>query len=333
MSYVEKSKIKKVKSSNYYQDSTLNTVTIDEMSLAVDKIGEYRVDFNTQFNTALANITEQAVIDLNDLFLDLNNETVGSVAMPSFATGTTINSGVYSTAAAISATGTITFDGGGDEDSIFIFKSTAGAFTAGAGCVFNLINGANAGNIFFLIYGAITLSAGSNTSGIFIGNAAVTVGAGAFLNGSATTRAGAISNSGNINVPVIVSQFPMGLINTFAIFSSNGALTNTGSSVIVGDIGTHLGTITGFGTVSLSGYIYYPSQGASLVTVSFYVNSAIQTQSTRERTSIIAKEDIVITDYFNMNEGDTLTVKVTNSIGISRFYNRCLIITELSSDW
>ena len=333
MSYTEKVKIYKEKSTTYYQNSTLNPQTIDDMEVVIDKDGEYRVDFNTQFNTTLANITEQAVIDLNALYLDINNETVGVVAMPTFATGTTIVAGVYETAAAISATGTITLDGEGDEDAIFIFKSTAGAFTSGAGCVFNLIDGAKANNIFFLIYGAITLGSNCNVAGTFIGNAAVTISAGAFLNGRATTRAGAVTNNGNINVPVTIPIFPMYLINNFAIFSSNGALTNTGSTIIVGDIGTHSGTITGFGTTSLSGYIYYPSQGASLVTVSFYVGSVLQTQSTRERTNSITKEDIVITDYFNISELETLSVKCTNSIGISRFYNRSLIITELSSDW
>lgn len=331
MSFIQPPLIQVAQSTTYFQSISLSAVTIDNMSITVEKEGKYKVDFNTQFNTTLANITQQAVVDLNDLYLDLNNET-STGSMPAFTNGTTITAGVYDTAAATSPTGTITFDGEDNEDAIFIFRISAGALDIAASCVFNLIDGATSNNIFFVVSGAVTLGAGSNVSGVFVGGAAFTIGANAYLNGRATTRAGALSNSGNVYVPVLDSQFPKGVIQNFALFSSNGALTNAGSTVIVGDVGTNNGTITGFATASLSGTIYEAAQGASIITVSFYVDSVLQTISSRERTNSITKEDIVSVDVIDLTVGQVVTVKVQNSIGISRFYNRTLLLTEIINE-
>ena len=180
-----------------------------------------------------------------------------------------------------------------------------------------------------MIGGAITLGTNSNISGTFIGDTTVTLSAGSFLNGRATTKSGAVNNSGSISTPTGLSPFPMGVVNRFAIYSSNGALTNTGATVIVGDIGTHLGTITGFDDASISGLIYPPSQVASIVSLSFYVDSVLQLQSTREPTNVVTKEDIVMADEFAVTSGQTVSVKCINSIGISRFYNRIFTLTEL----
>jgi hypothetical protein len=323
-------RVQVAKSTTYFQNATLDLVTISEMQVVIGRTGTYKAEFNGQFNTELANVTEQAVIDLNALFLDLNDEaTTGT--MPTFAADTTIYAGVYETAGAINPTGSIDLDGQDAEDPIFIFRSTAGALTAAASCVLNLINGAQASHVFFVIDGAMTLSAGCNVSGTFLGNAAVTLSANAFLNGRATTRGGTVTNSGNINAPVHACPFALGIIEHFAIYSSNGALTNTGASVIVGNVGTHVGTITGFDDASLSGFIYPPNQGASLVKATLYVGSVAQVNSERERTDVIAKEDVVIVDTLTVNKDQVVSVKCINSIGISRWYNRILILTEIEA--
>lgn len=46
---------------------------------------------------------------------------------------------------------------------------------------------------------------------------------------------------------------PLGTTSTFALFTVNGALVNSGASTLIGDIGTDLGAISGFGTATVTG--------------------------------------------------------------------------------
>lgn len=48
-----------------------------------------------------------------------------------------------------------------------------------------------------------------------------------------------------------VSSFNLGLITNFTLFSGTGAISNTGTSNITGDIGTNTGAISGFGAPSI----------------------------------------------------------------------------------
>ena len=318
-----------VSSSTYFQNITLVPTIIDSMSMTPATAGTYKVDFNTQFNTALANITEQSVVDLNNLYLNLNSQAVTNTTFPPMTAGTTIFAGVYETAGAVGPIGSITLDGQGNTNSIFIFRTIA-AFSTGAGNVFNLINGAKASNVFVVASGAITLGAGSNFSGTLLSPlAAIGVGAGAFLNGRVFSMAAAISTLGNITTPTDAGQFPMGILPNFAMFTSIGAVTNVGANIIIGDIGTNNGTVTGFQFATLSGYIYLPAQGASNCQFSIYVNGTIVPTSTRERTNSISKDDVILSDKVTITAGQTISIKNTNSIGISRFYNRSLTITKV----
>lgn len=54
----------------------------------------------------------------------------------------------------------------------------------------------------------------------------------------------------------------LGTISNFVMFTSNGALANTGVSTIVGDIGSDLGIISGFGSATVTGTI----NNANLIT-------------------------------------------------------------------
>jgi hypothetical protein len=109
-----------------------------------------------------------------------------------------------------------------------------------------------------------------------------------------------------------------------------GAVSNAGTNIIVGDIGTNAGAITGFESVTLSGVIYPPNQGSSNVQVSIYVDGVIVPTSTREHTNVITKEDIAIADVVTLAVGQVVTAKVLNSIGISRFYNRILTMNLIN---
>lgn len=61
-----------------------------------------------------------------------------------------------------------------------------------------------------------------------------------------------------VTVPKIhFAQAPvLGRASTFALFTGGGAFTNTGASVITGDIGTNVGALTGFPPGSITGVIH-----------------------------------------------------------------------------
>jgi hypothetical protein len=48
----------------------------------------------------------------------------------------------------------------------------------------------------------------------------------------------------------------LGSLTGFVVFTSNGAVPNTGSSYVTGDLGTHIGAISGFGTSTVNGSFY-----------------------------------------------------------------------------
>jgi hypothetical protein len=98
--------------------------------------------------------------------------------------GTTFDAGVYYTAAAFSLTGTMTLDGQGDPNAVFIFQVNAALSTAAASTV-KLINGAQASNVFWQVNGAVGTGAASAFSGTIMADGAITVGAAASLNGAA----------------------------------------------------------------------------------------------------------------------------------------------------
>jgi hypothetical protein len=153
-------------------------------------------------------VTLQASLDLAAACIELQNipatitdhsGVFGSVA------GETIFPGVYSIAAAVSITGTLTLDAQGDPDAIFLFKIT-GALNSVAGATVLLANGASSDNVFWIATGAVGL--GANTS--MIGTAiaypgAVSLGAGGSMDGRLYTTVGAIAtDSFEATIPVAV---------------------------------------------------------------------------------------------------------------------------------
>lgn len=116
--------------------------------------------------------------------------------------GMTLTAGVYNfdTSAGLSANGTLTLDGGGDPDAIFIIN-VGTTLTAGSGSSIVLQNGAQGGNVFFRVGSSATL----DTSAVMVGqivaltsitlNTTATVDCGAVLarNGSVTLDTNTIS--------------------------------------------------------------------------------------------------------------------------------------------
>ena len=149
-------------------------------------------------------VTAQAKIDLNNAYdqLMLIPNTVSSHT-PAFGSGETLPAGVYTTAGAGSLAGTITLDGAGDEDAIFIFKFN-GAFAAAAQSRVILSNGTRRCNVFWISEGATSIGSFSTIKGTIIAhNGAATMGAGGNLEGRLLSTGGAIGFSTGVVYTVV----------------------------------------------------------------------------------------------------------------------------------
>ncbi len=137
-------------------------------------------------------VTTQAGVDLASAVSELSNlTTTNSSHAPAFVTET-LTPGVYSIGGASSITtlATLTLDGQGDPNALFVFK-VAGAFTTGAGATVVLINGADPDNVFWLATGAISMAASTTISGNLIANpGAVDMGLGGILYGRMLSNGG-----------------------------------------------------------------------------------------------------------------------------------------------
>lgn len=98
--------------------------------------------------------------------------------------GTVLTPGVYHSAAALALTGTLTIDAQGDPDALFIIQVDAALNTAAASRV-ELINGADASHVWWVVLGAAGTGGASFFSGTILARGAITVGAAGVLIGRA----------------------------------------------------------------------------------------------------------------------------------------------------
>lgn len=110
--------------------------------------------------------------------------------------GTTVTPGIYSVSSSLAITGVLTLDGGGNSNAVFIFQIPS-TFTAAVGSSINLTNGAQDGNIYWVVGSSATLGVGSSMYGNIIAQASITVDTSAGLNGRAFALAGAVTLDSN----------------------------------------------------------------------------------------------------------------------------------------
>lgn len=139
---------------------------------------------------------------------DLANAFASVAALPrddtvSFADDRTLPPGVYAVAdAKLGLAGSLTLDGRGAPDSVWIFVVANDLVTA-SGNTITLVNGARACNVFWRVGGSATLAPGSTFAGSILAMTSVSVGRGAAIEGRLLARAAAVSLGGaSITVPV-----------------------------------------------------------------------------------------------------------------------------------
>ena len=116
----------------------------------------------------------------------------GGTTLAGALAGTTITPGLYTVAGAASNTTTVTLDGGGDSNAVFVFQIN-GALAMAAGSHVVLTNGARASRVFWQVNGAGAIGANAGFAGTLIAHDAVAVGNGSVVNGRAFALNGALT--------------------------------------------------------------------------------------------------------------------------------------------
>jgi LruC domain-containing protein len=176
-------------------------------------------------------ITAQAAIDLTAALAQLTaTVTTDASHAPAFGSET-LTPGVYAIGGAGSIAGTLTLDGEGDPNALFVFK-IGGAFTTAAGATVVLINGAAPENIFWVATGAVAMAASTTISGNIIGNpGAVSLGLGGVLNGRLISSVGAVNL---LSCTTIISDQSQSIIELSSICTVPDVIftiTNTGEDM------------------------------------------------------------------------------------------------------
>lgn len=207
----------------------------------------------------------QCAADLLTAYNQLNNTVPTFFPAPLLGNGQILNEGVYSISGAATLNLDLTLDAQGNTNAFFIFQ-IQGAFSANASSIIHLINGAMACNVFWKVEGLVSVASGTIIKGTVIANnAAINLGTGVILEGRALSTAGAVTVDGVLaytpigcGSPVLTGPVAPELASSacYALFSSDGPVTNTGLTYATGDIGTNTGLTTGYDPLLVTGTIH-----------------------------------------------------------------------------
>ncbi|SEB04272.1 Protein of unknown function [Flavobacterium gillisiae] len=311
-----------VDSGSTLSTSSTTDVVLEGMSKTVQEAGTYLALFNGQViipaaSNSVGFSTATAKSDLNFIYTDITNIPVTNTAHAlTFGSGEILFPGVYTITGAMSIAGTLTLDGQGDANALFIIRGSA-AFNTGADVTVKLINGASAENIYWVANDAIGLGANTIIQGtLFSNSAAIAVGAGCKVTGRLLTKGGALAfGPGELSLPLNDSSIDFRTVDTFIMFTGGGGVANTGASTYTSDIGTNLGAITGFESATVDGTIYQAGSTTTvtavnhMATFSLYKNGVLILNSSRTRTHLKNPSDVSLQGFAAAAAGDTIDVR------------------------
>jgi hypothetical protein len=232
--------------------------------------------------------TAQCAADLMIAYNQLNSTTADFFPAPLLGNGGILVPGVYSISGAATLNGELTLNAQGNSNAVFVFL-IQGPLSAGAGSKMSVINGAQACNVFWKVEGLVSMASETYMIGTVIANnAAIEMSTGVTLEGRALSTIGAITVDGVLaytpigcGSPTLSGPAAPALASTecYALFSSNGPVTNAGITYVTGDVGTNVGLTTGFNSLYVTGSIHPVPDGstaacaADLLQVYNYLNS------------------------------------------------------------
>jgi hypothetical protein len=143
----------------------------------------------TELATAVA---LQAQNDLTTAYDALVALPCNTVVTPADLGGRTLAPGVYCAASSMAVTGTVTLDGQGNANAVFVFQMGS-TLTTGTTANIALINGAQARNVWWQVGSSATLGTGTTFRGNILALQTITLVDNATMLGRALARNGAVS--------------------------------------------------------------------------------------------------------------------------------------------
>jgi hypothetical protein len=321
-------KIASVNASDYIGTTSIHDVLVSEMSVS-PKSGTYIVSFKAQVSNNKPFSSAQAVIDMDRIYQILTAMQGGVPHGPVFGAGEILSPGIYDVTGASSiAEGTLTMDGGGDPNSLFIIRST-GALTTATTTNVVLTNGASSNNIFWMSEVALSIDAGAIMKGTLVSAAgAIALGTNTILEGSMLTNSGALTivSGSVITAPSGNYPFNLGVLSTFAMWSSVGAISDVVTSTIIGDVGTARGVLAITGTHTGDQYpsgTIAPFSSTNITTYCIYQNGVKVENSSRtisSENSLVSLQAKVTT----FTDGEVIEVRWKADSGYAFIENRIL---------
>jgi hypothetical protein len=133
-----------------------------------------------------------AQTDLTTAYNDLAGRACGTNLTSLDLGGMTLPPGVYCFNTSAGLTGTLTLDGQGNPNAVFVFQIGSTLTTASSSAV-NLIGGAQDQNVYWQIGSSATLGTDTAFQGTIVALSSITLNSGASLSGRALARNGAVT--------------------------------------------------------------------------------------------------------------------------------------------
>jgi hypothetical protein len=262
---------------NFVLFSTNGAVSNSGISQITGNVGT-----NNGSSTAFGNVngqmhdgdgaSAQCAADLLIAYNQLNSTIPNFFPATLLGNGQILTPGVYAISGAATLNLDLILDAQGDANALFIFQ-IQGSLSTNADAKVKLINAAKACNVFWKTEGLVSMASGTTMRGTIIANnAAINMSTGDTLEGRALSTAGAVTIDGvfaytpiGCGSPVLTGPIApvLGAAACYAIFSSNGAVSNSGITTILGDVGSNVGSATGFDPLLVTGTIHPIPDGST----------------------------------------------------------------------
>ena len=213
----------------------------------------------------------QCAADLLIAYNQLNAITATHFPAPLLGNGQTLTAGIYAISSASTLNGDLLLDAQNNPNALFIIK-IQGSFSTNAASKVKLLNGALGCNVFWKVEGLVSMATGTSMKGTVIANnAAISMHSGDTLEGRALSTTGSVTTDGVLlytpigcGSPVLTGPTTPTLASAacYAIFSADGAVSNSGITHVTGDVGTNVGLTTGYDSTLVIGTIH-PTPDAS----------------------------------------------------------------------
>ncbi|MFJ6674281.1 ice-binding family protein [Actinosynnema sp. NPDC091369] len=171
-------------------------------------------------------VAAQAQADLTVAYDDAAGRAPTGQALPADLVGLTLVGGVYGASGATELNGTLTLDGQGDPNTVWIFQIPSTLIT-GSASVVSLINGARACNVFWQVGSSATLGTNSDFVGTIMALTSITVNTGADVQGRALARNGSVTLDDNTFTTDVCEPVPTTTTTTSTTTATTTTTTDT----------------------------------------------------------------------------------------------------------